>query len=560
MTNSQFEHVTTLQYRLKSYAHRLKEFETGEVYVSMRADIKRIIDSHSREVKGLRSELADARKEVVAVRNIWTQMLNDAEDDHEKELGKMRKSLKAMEERALRAERRNDELTIQVRDAKKELYAVKSELEEANDRNQKLIAQLNRDFENSSVSSSMKQNRKKIHNSREKTGKLPGGQPGHKGHGRKRHEPTKRIEIEPPKEYTDSPNFEPTGKMITKQLISLRVTVDVDELVTPEFKDLSTGQRVHADFPDGVVNDVNYNGSIKAFAFLLNNYCNVAIDKVKDFISEITGGQLEVSHGMICGLSKEFSLKTQTEQKEAFSTLLRSPFMCTDLTGIRVNGVGAYVAVCANSDAVMYFPKDHKGHESVEGTPIKDHQGTLVHDHDKTYYNYGSNHQECLGHPIRYLKGCMENEPNLTWHKEMRELLREMIHYRNLIDENDGNYSGPIIKDVEAYRKKYLDILDIARTEYEWEPPTKYNKDGFNLYKKLNDYIDNHLLFLSDHRIPATNNLSERLLRIVKRKSKQAITFRSFESLGYLCDALGVIAALRMQERNLFSEVTDIFG
>jgi hypothetical protein len=154
----------------------------------------------------------------------------------------------------------------------------------------------------------------------------------------------------------------------------------------------------------------------------------------------------------------------------------------------------------------------------------------------------------------------MENEPNLTWHKEMRELLREMIHYRNLIDENDGNYSGPIIKDVEVYRKKFLDILDIARTEYEWEPPTKYNKDGFNLYKKLNDYSDNHLLFLSDHRIPATNNLSERLLRVVKRKSKQVITFRSFESLGFLCDALGVIAALRMQKRNLFAQVTDIFG
>ena len=62
------------------------------------------------------------------------------------------------------------------------------------------------------------------------------------------------------------------------------------------------------------------------------------------------------------------------------------------------------------------------------------------------------------------------------------------------------------------------------------------------------------------HRVPTTNNLSERLLRLFKRKFKQVMTFRSFENLGYICDGVGVIAVLRMQGRNLFSSVSEIFG
>ena len=33
---------------------------------------------------------------------------------------------------------------------------------------------------------------------------------------------------------------------------------------TSEFKNVQTGQRVHADFPEGAVNEVNYCGNIKS--------------------------------------------------------------------------------------------------------------------------------------------------------------------------------------------------------------------------------------------------------------------------------------------------------
>ena len=71
----------------------------------------------------------------------------------------------------------------------------------------------------------------------------------------------------------------------------------------------------------------------------------------------------------------------------------------------------------------------------------------------------------------------------------------------------------------------------------------------------------NHLLFLHDFRVPATNNEAERLLRNYKRKQAQAVTFRSFESIDYLCQCMSMLVLMRREEPvNIFDRVSRIFG
>ena len=217
---------------------------------------------------------------------------------------------------------------------------------------------------------------------------------------------------------------------------------------------MPTGQLVHADFPEGVVNDVNYGGSVKGFALMLNSFCNVPIDKVSHLISELSQGSLNLSHGMICGLAEELSLKTEAEQKRIFADMLLSPVINTDFTAARVNGVKMNVLVCASGANVLYFAREHKGFDGIAGSPVEDFQGILVHDHDLTFYNYGSNHQECLDHVLRYLKDSMQNETHLTWSGQMRELLREAIHFRKHLDPNDGRNPDQI--DPEGKGSTYI--------------------------------------------------------------------------------------------------------
>ena len=554
--NLNFEFITNLQYKVKSLNARIQAFESGDKYKTMQSDFKVRLSKKDREIRGLKSKLAAAHRHIVTMRKNWLEVFDDLEKEHAEELQKKDREIKKMQERALKAERQLDEVKTKLTEKNRELYRVKTELEEEQGKNQKLTAQINRDYINSSIPSSMKPNHKKISNNRKKTGKKPGGQQGHTGHKRKKLTPTNRIHIPPPEKYVNNPEYKPTGKIVTKQVVNLHINISVDEYYTPEFRNKKTGQRVHAKFPKGVQNDINYGGSIKSFLFLLNNNCCVSIDKTREFLSELTEGTLNISKGLINGLSKEFSKKTETEQNEAFSDLILSPVLNTDCTNSRVDGKNMYVYVCATPDKIMYFAREHKGHKGVERTPIEDYQGILVHDHDLTFYNYGSDHQECLVHILRYLKDSMENEPNLQWNKQMRGLIQEMIHYRNNLESKespDNNY-------IKKFEARYKEILSTAQEEYEYEPPGKYYKDGYNLYRRLDKYMENHLLFLHNPGVPSDNNLSERLLRIYKRKQKQVMTFRSFDSFDYLCRGMSMINLLRAKNENLYTNVAKIFN
>jgi hypothetical protein len=341
--------------------------------------------------------------------------------------------------------------------------------------------------------------------------------------------------------------------------VNIEVKVIVDEFSTPEYINLNTKQRAHAPFPEGVDNDVNYGGSIKAFAYLLNNYCNVSIDSVSDFLADLTGGDLRISQGMINNLAKEFSKKTEAEQREMFNNIQLSPTMGVDFSETTINGKKKYVLITVTPSGMIYSARQNKGHKGVEGSPLDGYQGTVIHDHDRTFYKYGRSHQECLQHVLRYLLDSITNEANLTWNTQMRELIREMIHFRKGLPDDGKNPDEVEPAKVKDFEKRYDEMLDLAEKEYEYEPPTKYYIKGFNLFKRLREYRDNHLLFLHDWRVPHTNNHSERPLRKLKRKSKQVMVFRSFESFDYLCRCMGVIESMRMRGENLFESISSVF-
>jgi len=87
----------------------------------------------------------------------------------------------------------------------------------------------------------------------------------------------------------------------------------------------------------------------------MNNYCNVSIDKTQNMLNEMTDGNIQISKGMINGLSREFSTSTQEERKKIYRNLLKAPVMYSDATSGRVNGKGTHVVICANKNEQLYF-------------------------------------------------------------------------------------------------------------------------------------------------------------------------------------------------------------
>lgn len=282
MYNDEMFDRQTLLFEIKLLRDRISAFESGEKYVRMEKLHKAAREGDFRTMRRLRKELAEARSEARHVRELWYQTCVDIQNECQKELEKKDKEharqIREKDEtiRKLQAELQRERELWEVEHGKylkqvKEAYEAKTEAEDLKEKNHALTAQNHKDYSNSSKSSSMSPDHKVIHNSRERSGRKPGGQPGHVHHSRKPQKATESREIPAPKEYLEDPNFKPTGKIIRKQLIKVRVVTEVIEYWTPEFRNQTTGQRVHADFPPGIVDDVTYDGTVKALAYMVNN-------------------------------------------------------------------------------------------------------------------------------------------------------------------------------------------------------------------------------------------------------------------------------------------------
>lgn len=555
--NYPFEIITALQYENKALKAENRKLKSGQAFLELKEYYKKEMAAKDRLIRELKQELARSHAETVNVRRYWNEVLDDLDAERKKDVSKAKQETKKMEACFLEERRKNEKLQEKLKEERRQKYEMGMELEELKGLNRKLTAQVNKDFENSSIPSSLQgPGRKKISNSREKTGRKPGGQLGHKGAGRKRHTPDKVIELGIPEKCIGDPDFYATDQYIVKQNVELMVRTYTTEYRARVWRNRKTGERVHAGFPEGIVNEVNYSGSVKAMAFLLGNECNVSHPKVKKFLYEVTGGELDLSIGMINGLCEEFSAKTETEKQKITEKLMSAPIMNADFTNANVNGKSAQVLVLASEQnkAALYIAREYKGHKGILGTPLENYVGTTVHDHDVTFYSYGLRHQECIQHNIRYVKGSIENEPGLEWNHKMLELFREMLHYRNQLGE------APLdpVK-VAEYEKRYDEILELGDREYEENPPGDYYREGYNLCLRLRKYKESELLFLHDKRVPADNSLCERLCRVYKRKQKQAMVFRSFENYRCLCDSLSVIYLLRQGSGNVYSDISNIY-
>lgn len=555
MNNQQYFSETSLSYQLKAARRQLASFQSGEAYTKLRADYEKIIRSQNLTIKKLKKERDDfsfSRKEITRQ---WMDVLEDVHKEHEKEIRKLKKAIAELLDIVASLKNLNAELDEKRKKALADYYEAAVKLEDAQGLIVKLTAQVNHNYENSSLPSSKCIDRKKITNNREKTGRKPGAQPGHPHHPRRRMEPERIVEVKTEEKLKDAHRYVPTGKTICRQTIGIRVVPVVIEYRAAEFYDKKKGRNVHAAFPAGVTDDVNYDASMKAFLFLLNSRCNVALTKTARFVSDITDGALSPSVGMINGLCREFSSKSKKEQDDLFKALLDAPVMHVDGTTARVNGHNNHVVVCSNGTATMYFARENKGHAGVKGTPVETFGGILVHDHEACFYGYGSDHQECMVHIERYLRDSIENEKNLTWNKDMLSLIQEMIH-----ENNTAPAEGIADERIAAFEARYDAIVRTATKEYGDDPPSDYYRDGYNLYLRMIEYKHNHLLFLSNPLVAPDNNLCERKARVLKGKINQAISLRSFEHLIYFCECLSVLDHFATENAdNLYQCVQGIF-
>jgi hypothetical protein len=440
--------------------------------------------------------------------------------------------------------------------------ALALKLSEALAQNRSLKARLSRNCDNSSIPPSACPNAKKtIHNSRVQTTRKPGGQPGHAGHKRKVRIPDTIVRLTAPDVCPHcSGALKPDGTVRLRQMTDIVISVRTVEYAAEGGICTCCGRQTYASFPDGVVNEVNYGNNIRAIATFLYSGCNVSRAKTASFIFEATDHELALSEGSIHNFLISFSKKAQGAVSDIASEIKGSDIVGADATHTRSEGAQSYVYNFNSPNSAVYLASGHKGLGPLNNSLLAGYRGIIVHDHDMSYYSFGSGHAECNVHILRYLKGVCQNEPNRKWAAKMRALLCEANgRCKDAREVGASALDDNVIADIEAC---FDGIIAVAESEYAdvVELPAKYRPEGVALYRRLKEFKGNHLAFIHNLGIPFDNNRSERDLRCVKKKTKQIGGFRSTTNgEAPYCDYLSITQTARLRKMAALKTVRDIF-
>ena len=496
-------------------------------------------DKLAAENDRLRSELKDARGE--ARRLKWDVKVAHSE-------------WRELERNLAKCERRRREWADMARALGKSLRETRDEL-------RSLKARLSRSPSNSSLPPSAEPNRKKVHNSRSRSGLKPSGQPGHPGHRRRLRAPDEVVALEPPAACPECGcACEPTGKSSSRQVTELVVRARTVEYESPEVRCVGCGAKLSAPFPKWAPNEANWGPSVKAAVVTLTAGCNMSVGKATGLISELTDGEVAVSTGAACNFARQLSSLAAGEVAAVKASLASAPVVGSDATHVRCGGAQSYVYTFNSPDAALFKASGVKGKAPLRGSPIDGGSQVVVHDHDTSYYSFGGAHAECNVHAMRYLKGVEENEPERTWASVMRSALADGLELRKAALASGTWPPDPeAVADVES---RYDAALRTAAAEYERDGPfnPKYKPEGIALSNRLREYRANHLMFLSEADVPFDNNASERQLRCCKGKTKQSGGFRSMRNgQEPYCDYLTLTQTAKLRAASPHGTVTAVF-
>ena len=564
MARSGFDRPTkaemSLRRRLNDVTHRLKLYEAD-------ATGRAVISEQEERISALEEQLASDTKQINKLKAQCAN-LKDKNALYKQQLASQKRQIAALrmdvkvahgygrdlERKCALTEKRRFEWAAFARKVVGTLAEVRAE-------NRTLKARLNRNPQNSSLPPSSSP-LKKVHNSRVKTGRHTGAQPGHTGHARRQYVPDETVvigsvEVCPCCGSHDLVHDEATTRCITDIAAILQtIAYNANSSVCME-----CGALIEAPFPAGVVNEQNYGDNIRATVTYLANRCNVSAANVTDFLYEATGHALKVSVGSVYNFLSGFSKKAEGVLAGLEGELKASCVIGSDATHTSAAGRQTYVYAYVSDDTAIYQASAVKGNAPLASSPIADFKGTVVHDHDRAYYNYGTAHAECNAHVLRALKGVEENEPERTWAAQMRALLSEAHGLAGAAREAVGTaITEDAIRDITS---RFDAIIGLAESEYGRDGPfkDKYKPEGIALYKRLQAFRDNHLLFLRDPSVPYSNNFSERALRRVKMKTKQSGGFRSYTSgQEPYCDFLSITQTASMRGMEVLGAVRSVFN
>ena len=435
-----------------------------------------------------------------------------------------------------------------------------------NERIQKLEDQLAKNSENSGKPPSSDGLKKpKTRSLRRQRGKSKGGQKGHKGHTLKMVTTPHYRQVQRlttcPHCAQDLSRAEVMGHE-KRQVFDLPpVELEVTEYQVEIKQCPHCKQQAKAIFPEHVTAPAQYGPRIKAQAVYLNQYQLIPWARTCDLFGDLykhrpTEGFLQAA---LFACDEQIQ-PTLTAIKECIK---QEPVAHFDETGMRVVSKLHWLHVASTSRLTYYAVHEKRGQIGMRHIGVlPQFTGRAIHDHYKSYFQFSDcMHGLCNAHHLRELQ-FITDQYQQPWAADMSQLLLDIKAAVARAPTSNRSLSP---YQCRQFSNRYDDILG---TGFGDNPmPANPRKAGRPkqtppkiLLDRLYKYKQQVLAFMYDFRVPFTNNLAERDVRMVKVKQKISGSFRTLNGAEIFCAIRSYISTARKQGINVLDALEDAFS
>lgn len=394
----------------------------------------------------------------------------------------------------------------------------------------------------SSIPPSKDENRK-TRGLREKTGKKPGGQDGHKG-------TTLKMSGLPDEVVVHSPGFcQNCSKDISTipgELRQKRQVVDLP-VARPLYtehqcynKACTCGHVNKSMFPPQVKAPVQYGPNIESTIAYLSTRQYMPYGRICEHFRDVHG--LPISEGSVENLLRRFARKAGLAYQRIRENISCSAVVGADETGAKINGEKAWVHTWQDRHNTLVAVSNSRGNRAInENFPDGFPMATLVSDAWAPQLStVAKSHQLCTAHLLRELNYFMDQYKD-GWSGEAKSIFLEAIKLKKAMTA--GQYGG------NCHGR---DMLEERLDRLLERPPDEKHIKIKPFWKRLIKNRGSLFVFLYDAEVPPDNNGSERAIRNIKVKQKVSCQFKSFIGAEIFVTIRSVIDTVLKRNGNVF--------
>lgn len=449
-----------------------------------------------------------------------------------------------------------------------ELLPLKEQLAQANARIKELEERLAKTSRTSSKPPSSDGLARPPRSSRRQSGKSPGGQPGHGGHTLQMVEQPEQVVCHHPQQcdHCGQDLSRVAGTLAQRRQvfdlpeIRLQVTEhQIEAVVCPHCQSTSLAR-----FPDEVKAPVQYGANLQALAVYLHQGQLLPTARTCETLLALCGCQ--IAEATLLSWSEQAAERLAPTVERIADLIAASPLQHGDETGIRIYGMLHWLHV----NCTRYLT--HLAWHPSRGQPAMNEIGIWprfagrgMHDRLASYDAYDCAHSICGAHLLRDCAAVAEQE-HQVWATEMHDCLLDLCEACEQWRQLQLPAVPPLERD--EWVARYFEILAAG---YAAQPPPsaspakkskgrRKQSKAKNLLDALLLRADQVLALLDDLRIPFTNNLAERDLRMAKVQQKIAGTFRSATGATAFCRIRSYLSTMHKQGHTILSSLVAVFN